>query len=417
MKQLIFVAVLLGVHWTQAQTNFESGFIINNEGDTIRGEINFNWVTKPDQLTFRALDSDEKQFITADLKGFKIENGDFFQSLTIDVDISPTKPNELLEMGKDKFEEQSFFAKVLLLGTANLYQSFDQERARYHYFIENGQSSGPIELISGKRSVSTEQTSRQPNAAGAFKELDKYKGQLAYLLGDCPEVQKSIRAMSQLTENSARTIIEKYNGCGANVSTYKQEKSARRKTTASLGILLGGQSMDANFELEGVLPEDLDTPADIVHNVGAELKLDFSNRKKFGMSVLLFHRSFRTSETFFEDRPIVDGFSTFDHSFDELVFITKANINFGVGENQFFLSFGPGIGFTSGALGIKRFETSNIVNLIAQDSDRQFLLNFGTGYQWKKFRASVDYELGGSMPQIRVSRSGSASFRLTYFFF
>ncbi|MDW3195419.1 MAG: hypothetical protein R8G66_23785 [Cytophagales bacterium] len=413
MRQLIFVALLLCVQWANAQTNFEPGYIINNAGDSVQGEINFNWTTRPDALTFRTNGGKEEQFTPSNLKGFSIENGDYFQSLTVEVDVSPTDPDQLLELGKDQFEEQSFFAKVLLLGSANLYQNFDQERGRYHYFLENAQSPSPVELISGKRKVSDE-TTMQPNASGAFKTVDKYKGQLTFLLGDCPEVMSSILGLSQLTEKSVTAIITTYNGCNNNVSTYRKPKVARG-SRARFGLILGAQLFDVQLENSGRIPADFDTPADFVHNIGFHILLNTRERKRFNLGLLGFHRSFKTSEVFFQDGPVVDGFSTVDYNWQQFTFILNGNFNFGVGDKYLFLSVGPGIGFTTSATGTKTFETANPVNLAQKNSDRQFLINFEAGYQWRRLRASLSYELGGSMAYISTDSSQGMGLRLTYF--
>ncbi len=414
MRQLILVVALIYVQWTQAQTNFEPGYIINNERDTIQGEINFNWVTKPGELTFRIAGNDDERFTPVNLKGFKIKNGDYYQSLTVDVDISPTNPDQLLKMGEDKFEEQSFFAKVLLLGSANMFQSFDQERGRYHYFLENSKSDGPIELISSIRSVSASQATRQPNASSAFKAVDKYKGQLTFLLGDCPEVMGSIHGLSQLTEKGVTAIVRTYNGCNNNVSTYSKPKVARG-SKALFGLFLGGQLFDVELENSRILPANFDTPADLIHNIGFHILLNAKERKRFNLGIIGFHRSFGTTEVFFQDGPVLDGFSTVEYNWQQLTFILNGNFNFGVGEKYFFLSAGPGIGFTSSATGKKTFETANPVNLLQNNKDRQFIINFEAGYQWHRLRAALNYELGGSMPFISTNKSQGMGLRLTYF--
>lgn len=413
MRQLLLAAILVFVQWAQAQTYFEPGFIIKHEGDTIQGEINFNWVTKAEELTFRSAGKDEEQFTPSSLKGFGIENGDYFQGLTAEVDVSPTNPDQLLEMGENLFEEQSFFAKVLLLGSANLYQSFDQERGRYHYFLENAQTPSPVELISGKRKVS-DQTTRQPNASGTFTTVDKYKGQLAYLLGDCQEVMGSIRGLSQLTEKGIMAIITTYNGCNNNVSTYRKPKIAPG-SRAKFGLILGGQLFDVQLENSAILPESFDTPADYVHNIGFHILFNAKERKRFNLGLLGFHRSFKTSEVFFQDGPVVDGFSTVDYNWQQFTFILNGNFNFGVGENYLFLSAGPGIGFTTSASATKTFENANPVDLVQQNTDRQFIINFEAGYQWRRLRASLNYELGGSMAFISTDSSRGMGLRLTYF--
>lgn len=413
-KTILSLSLLLMSMLLMGQTAFQSGYIISSEGDTLTGEINFNWTAKPEELTFRAPGENSERLNPADIRGFKIENGDFFQPITVDFDLSPINPANLLEMGEDLFENRSFFAKTLILGSANLYQSFEADKGRYHYFLENAKSDGPIELISGLRSVPADQASGFSNGSESYKELDKYKGQLAFLLGDCAEVQSSIRGLTKLTQKSLTSIITQYNGCNGNVLNYKKAKAAPG-SKVKFGVVLGGQLYDVQLENTNVIPDDFNTPFEAIHNIGFHILFNAEDRKRFNIGLLAFHRSFKTSEVFFDDRPIVDGFSTVDYQWDQLTFILNGNFNFGVGDKYLFLSAGPGISFASSASGIKTFESGTIVGLTQDNTDRQFLLNFEAGYQWRRFRAALSYELGASMTFLSMNSSRGIGLRLTYF--
>lgn len=432
MKQaILFLPFYMIGHLLMSQTGFESGYVLTNQGDTLQGEVRYNWVTKPNELTFKTIDGDNLTYHPSNLQRFKIENGDLYVSLKVKLDISPTNHEELLKIGEDLFEERSLFVKALILGSANLYQSYDQERSRYHYFIENEKSNGPLELLGGKRAVSNTDVPTSSNDTRAFKNQDKYKGQLAYLLGDCQEIVSSIQSMTSLTQNSITSITEKYNRCGDNISSYRRSKSLKR-SRLRIGILAGVQSLDVDF---ASYPE---RTASLVNNLGLKFLLDINDRKNLNLALTAFHRNYKfskenTQESIWRLTPSSSITRTTttrsipNYSWQQLTFILEAQYSIGIGSNKFFVNTGPGISFaynsnvtlttitsTISSPSNEITEGLSVRDLTTDDRDRQFLLNFGTGYQWKRFLGSIDYELGGAMIKLGTERSHAISFRLTY---
>ena len=412
-RSLFFLAFYLIGLLVMAQNTFERGYIVKTEGDTLQGEISYNWSTTEAKLNFR-VGSLKKSYDKTAISAFKIANGDLYLNRTVALDVSPTLLEKMLYVGKDTFETRTLFLKVLLLGSANLYQYYDSERQRFHYFIESAESNGTIELVENKRKIDLSEIDEVKNVAGLVKTQDKYKGQLAYLMKDCPAVISTIEEMETLSEKAILAVFEQYHACSGAPLQYVQG-SHLRGSRVHLGLLAGAQLFD--ITPEGVFfPVNLDTSPHLTPNVGLEAMFQFSHRRTFTIHLLTYYSQFKASETFFEDRAVLDGFSTINYAWQQWTSQVKANFNLGIGDQFFFLHTGLGVNLIFDATGTKDLDTGSRTNLANKNHDRQLLITFGGGYQFGKIRGSIDYDLGGSATHLRFGQSRAVSLRLTYFF-
>ncbi len=81
-----------------SQSNFESGYIITMQKDTIKGFIdNRNWEKTPDQIVFKSnLDSKEITYNPNNIYGFGFE-GESYVSGIVTIDQSPIRDREITE--------------------------------------------------------------------------------------------------------------------------------------------------------------------------------------------------------------------------------------------------------------------------------------------------------------------------------
>lgn len=418
MRQLIFVAVLLCVQWAFGQNNFKKGYIVTTAGDTLQGEINFNWNLKPSTLSFRQ-GAFSNSYDVDDVSSFQIKGGDLFVQRDVELDASPTVLDKLLEIGQDQMEPARLFLKVLVLGNANLYQSYDEKRQRLHYFIETADSDGTVELIENRRKVprDTEELGNDiSRIAGLVKTQDKYKQQLTYLLQSCDRSFGEIQKMDALKQKAIMKVIESFNTCYSNQIVYRQDKKLNG-TKFELGIMAGMQLMDVVLESEFSFSGQLNTDPYLTPIVGLDAQFFFSNRRVLSMSLQAYYSRFETSETFFERRAVVSGFSTINYEWEQFTNQVKFNFNFGVSDKFFFANTGFGINWIGNAVGDKSFDTGSQSSVINQNKDSHLMLSFGGGYQHKKLRAALDFDIGSSSKQLRFSDTRTLNLKVSYFLF
>lgn len=418
MRQLIYLAVLISVQWAFGQSNYKRGYIVTNEGDTIRGEINFNWNQKPTALSFRE-GSFVKSYSVDDVAAFRIQRGNLYIRKDVEVDVSPTAVEKLLEVGKDPMESMRLFLKVLQLGKANLYQSYDDNRQRFHYFLETANSEGAIELIENRRKVLRDPDELRDgisNISALVKTQDKYKGQLTYLLTGCDRSILEIQEMEELTQKTITKVIESYNSCHTKTVTYRQDKKLSG-ANVELGILAGVQLFDIVLESETSFPAGLNTDAYLSPLIGLDVQFLFSNRRVLSIGFQSYYSRFETSETFFERGAVLSGFSTINYEWQQFTNQLKFNFNFGVSDKFFFVNTGLGVNGILNARGDKSFDNGSETNLINKNKDWHLMLSFGGGYQHKRLRTALSFDFGSSSKQLRFTDTRSLNLKVSYFLF
>ncbi len=418
MRQLLFLGILLCVQWAHGQNNnkYKRGYMVTNQGDTLQGEINFNWNQRPTSLSFKQ-GSLIQSYTVEDIASFQIKGGDLFIRKDVEVDVSPTMMENLLEIGNDPMEPMRLFLKVLQLGKANLYQSFDEKRQRFHYFLETAQSDGTVELIENRRKVpegSYEADEVTASAAGAVKTQDKYKGQLLYLLKGCDRSVLEIQGMKELTQKSIMKIIESFNTCQSKKITYRQDKILRG-SKIEFGIMAGIQMMDVTLEDEITLPDGINTDASLSPVLGLDLQFQFSNRRVFGLGLQAFYSRFATNETFFERRAVLSGFSTIDYEWEQLTTLAKFNFNFGASDKFFFANTGFGVNWIGNARGDKSLDSGSDLSVLTSNKDRHLIFSLGGGYQHKRLRTALDLEIGTNSIHLQFADTRTLSLKISYF--
>src|SRR6478609_5778328 len=79
-----------------AQKNFVQGLVVLNNGDTLRGQIDYrNWEVNPLNIQFQD-NGGIKKFSPEDLAGFEIQNEDIYISRTITKDMRPVNFTDVL---------------------------------------------------------------------------------------------------------------------------------------------------------------------------------------------------------------------------------------------------------------------------------------------------------------------------------
>lgn len=178
---LILLSFLFITRKSFAQSNYKTGWVVTQSGDTLKGQIDDKeWLRNPTTIRFRPDESSQSQVFTPmNAKSFYV-SGDLYESATVSIDQTPlrtTMRNETLS-GSIK---ATVFLSVLVRGPYSLYYYKDN---RAHYYLSGG--PGIFELISHEYVI-------QGNEGYYVitSQKNQYKQQLAQISKDCQGVDPS----------------------------------------------------------------------------------------------------------------------------------------------------------------------------------------------------------------------------------
>lgn len=193
MKRFILSALLaIPAAMTMAQTNPQSGFIITNEGDTIRGIIDFRTNNKlSKECSFWANGGKEKKiYRPGEIEAFRFDNkGKFFVTRRLNLNGTP----------------ELYFAEFMVQGMMNLY--YVAYEGNEHYFFER--EDGEMAELTNRQMSYTSVGDAKEGAKIILKEKKQQYGKVKQLL------QESMSAVAEmdhenLTKKELIDIVRDY---------------------------------------------------------------------------------------------------------------------------------------------------------------------------------------------------------------
>ena len=193
MNRFILSALLaIPAAMTMAQTNPQSGFIITNEGDTIRGIIDFRTNNKlSKECSFWANGGKEKKiYRPGEIEAFRFDNkGKFFVTRRLNLNGTP----------------ELYFAEFMVQGMMNLY--YVAYEGNEHYFFER--EDGEMAELTNRQMSYTSVGDAKEGAKIILKEKKQQYGKVKQLL------QESMSAVAEmdhenLTKKELIDIVRDY---------------------------------------------------------------------------------------------------------------------------------------------------------------------------------------------------------------
>ena len=236
MKQLILLCtlIILILHASFAQENYQPGLIINLELDTIRGFIDYrNWSKNPGQVHF-SLNHDAKPqtYDPAEIVEFQVLD-EIYVGAVVEVEISPTKTNLLHTYPTLNIITENVFLQTLIRGSKSLcfYRNSDGKES---FYIRKDTT---FELLVYKKYLQKLPTKT------VIQENKRYVGQLANYLKDCSHIQSKL-VVTAYNRNSLERLFRHYHNCvGSEIDFQKK----RERVNFKMGILVGASQSSINF--------------------------------------------------------------------------------------------------------------------------------------------------------------------------
>lgn len=382
MKNFLILIMLLFTINGFSQNGYVNGFVVKNNGDTLKGRIySPGWDVTPKQIRFRQGNAAEEQFSASQIRSFSITGVDNYISSALAIDNSPVDDNSLLSVDSSILKTDTIFLRVVVNGTASLYYYRGPDQ-KQHFFI--GKNDAVNELIWHRYKITQ-------NDIQYVKEDKKFIGQLTYYMSDCPEMRNTFDNL-KYSESSLQPIFVSYANCKGSTNTFIAKQNS---ISARLGVLAGASISSVTFKgpgFQGI--EDVPFKSTVAPVFG--VKLDFylvpKNKNYSLYDDLEFqpvsftgHGTSSSSGVFFFD-------NTYKINVDYLFLNTMFRYYFSQGDLKPFINGG-----IANAFAVKTNEDSVIAvetapsgkttlrNGLFTITGRESGLEIGGGVMWKKF--------------------------------
>jgi len=223
-----------------AQKNFVQGLVVLNNGDTLRGQIDYrNWEVNPLNIQFQD-NGGIKKFSPEDLAGFEIQNEDIYISRTITKDMRPVNITDVLtKVISDTTITERVFLRELFRGkNISLYELKD---FKMRFYVTKNGSDSTEELL----------YKVYPNASNtAIEERNIYRDQLtgiAYSLHASETMVKKTGKLAYEKTPLIRFVAELNNEKEPNIAVAN--KTNKRQFNNQ--FLIGGGVQFASFSFSG----------------------------------------------------------------------------------------------------------------------------------------------------------------------
>lgn len=270
-----------------SQDNYLPGFVIRNNGDTLKGFIDYrNWRVNPKEINFKStIDSNPTSFIPINIKEFSVKD-EVYSSGIVEVEISPVEESRLDYDPNQKIRTDTIFLQTLFRGNKCLYY-YMNSNGRENFYISN-KNSEPELLIYKKYLVKQGTTS-------LVRTRNDYIGQLKFFFSDNPKIQSKIENASYSKKDMIRLFQEYYKNTSSEIG-FKREAE---KVHLEIGTMAGLSMTKLKFNSS-------DPAFDYLENTDFKLSTNFTggllfdliiprNRGKFSINNELLFSMYKTS--------------------------------------------------------------------------------------------------------------------------
>ena len=282
-----------------SQRGYQPGFIIDLQGDTVRGQIYFRkWDKNPLKISFRKESASfDREYVPGDIVSFFVA-GEFYETADVMVDTSAYKVEALSNFPEPEYGKDRVFLQSLVGGEKRLLFLKDQVGKSHFYIVEDGE----YKPLVYKQYV---QEINDPLLLGYKKGLFEntgYKTQLALYLNQCGDIQRKMTLL-KYEGNSLQKLFSNYYDCIMQKASYHY---TRNETAIALGIQAGATS--TNFRLSNsTWTRFRQFNSSVDPSFGLFFDLKFSRTRGFSVANDFFYNSFETN-----GEGYVPGSGTFD---------------------------------------------------------------------------------------------------------
>jgi hypothetical protein len=245
---LILFSLLLSP--TMAQR--ESGYVVRNQGDTIRGTFYVNdWDNLPNRIKFKPAGTNARVAYTkSDLQSVYVSStNESFLVRNVSVNQAPVELRKLVYVEKASQQEylntvvsvpERAFLKKLIVSNLSLFR-FTDNQSKTHFYTQD--TTGTFsELVELKYIIDDDTLATQ-----VVKTIKQYRNLLKKMTLTCPQ-QASVIAQLELNEPDLLIFFKNYNQCKQAPIQYIRPN---QKATINLFGTVGFQTLNAKIFQDG----------------------------------------------------------------------------------------------------------------------------------------------------------------------
>ncbi|MGH2649323.1 MAG: hypothetical protein ACRDE8_17215 [Ginsengibacter sp.] len=298
-KFLLNIIALLVINaFASGQSNFVKCIVINNNGDSVYGNIDYrNWKNNPQTIHFKNAANEEQAFDASSIMGFYVPSvNEIYTSFTIKVDMLPRQQDEAIEnsyIDTTTLNKRVFLLQLIMHPTLRLYEFMSNNKDHFYFIKGNGE---PIELI---HHYLYDESAKQ------VYEDKTYKEQLSGLFTSCPSLTGRLEAM-KFRKTEIVDIIRKYLQCSFPGSAI----AIKNKDVVSVKFGIVGGIMLNTFHFEGnnIFLVDNNYSNNVSPVLGVSLDIGLPrNLNKWHIVNELIYKSLKTGSSF--TRPYGSGYT------------------------------------------------------------------------------------------------------------
>lgn len=375
------------------QGNFEPAFVITNDGDTIKGLIDYkDWPYNPSRIRFKKTEQGpERIYFPLDLKEFGVSN-EKYKGAIVETETSPQ--GSVSDLSHDpvlNLRIDTVFLESVVEGEKSLlaYQSIRGIK-NYYIFMDD-----KYELLVYKKYIKSAQNTMLENR--------KFSGQLLIYLDDCPEIRSKINTVGYDAKSLQKLFNAYYVCTGKSIASEKQYK----KREKIWGLLVGMSS--TKFEYLNTSPDYLyNADFDRSNNFTIGIYNDFvfqrlHNRLSLQNALHITNFYLKDSYSIIENEENYTNY-TVDIGCGQLKLFTALKYKYPLGKTFIYARFGiTNSIWVFGANQLKSesyfwgSESVDYRNAIANPATWELGWFGGVGVSYKRFSLGVDYESGNGI--------------------
>lgn len=215
-KTGLFLITILFLQTTYSQENWQHGYILKQDGDTVHGQIDYrDWEKNPDKIQFKAqMDGETQSFTALDIRKFGVLS-ERYTGAIVQSEVSPSGTASLQYDPALQIKVDTTFLKVLFEGPKSLYYNKNSVGNDNFYIRQDAD----FELLAYKKYLKSRE------GESAITENKRYIGQLTLYLDNCPAIQSKLNSTRYNQKSLVRTF-QHYYACIPSeiVFEYKPEK-------------------------------------------------------------------------------------------------------------------------------------------------------------------------------------------------
>ncbi len=397
-KYATLILILFAIQNLTAQKHYLEGFIVQTDGDTIKGFIGYNnWNDNPDYVNYRSTKEGQTiKYLPYEILAFGV-NEDLFESSFVYYEISP-RATEILKFNPDlQLEQKQVFLRILYKGekTLALYKTHSGIDNFYIYYGDK------YELLIYKKYL---QTVDEKTLAKSNK---KYLGQLLIYFQKCPELQSKIESASYSFQSLANVFAFYYAKCNNKSMAYKLKEE---KDVLVWSIFGGITHQTLSFFNYMVVNESYAMEPSLSPAIGGALDITFRRSfKHWSLNSELMYTYIDTKN----ESNLVSGYEStswiLKYSYISMNNMFRYQYEFG--KLQIFANFGMTNGYAISMQSIEN--TTNPITNETKTSDMgldrklEFGILYGIGGRFmKKYQFELRYQTSSGMSPYFTAPSG-----------